>query len=69
MARRVYYRKRKGDNFWHFCKNCEKWPMVSYEERGAEYPPMGGFCLDCIQKHREGNCEGFTESNSTGGDF
>jgi hypothetical protein len=43
--------------------------MVSYEERGAEYPPMGGFCLDCIQKHREGNCEGFTESNSTGGDF
>ena len=61
---KVCYRKARGDSFWHFCRNCKSWPSASYDERDLEHPPMGGFCRDCIQKHREGKCQGFSVSHS-----
>lgn len=58
--KKTSYRRAQGDNAWHFCRNCQKWPAANYEEKDVDQPPMGGFCFECIQKQRERNCDGFT---------
>ncbi len=53
----TFYRRSRQANIWHFCRNCESWPLSDYEEKNTQDPPITGFCLNCIETHREGRCE------------
>jgi hypothetical protein len=53
----TFYRRSRQANTWHFCGNCESWPLSDYEEKNTQDPPISGFCLNCIETHREGRCE------------
>lgn len=50
------YRKIKGSNTWHFCSNCSKWPISSYEEK-PEKPKSGELCDECQAKEANNNCQ------------
>lgn len=52
---RTFYRKSNLTDIWHFCRECESWPQRYYEETAD--PPVIGFCLSCIQKHRDERCQ------------
>jgi hypothetical protein len=49
------YRKTKGTDTWHFCKNCSNWPKANYES--STKPTSGELCNECRGKERNGNCE------------
>ncbi len=49
------YRKRKGNDTWHFCSNCSNYPTTNYEERPTK-PTTGELCNECQAKQRERNC-------------
>lgn len=51
---RTFYRKSNLTDVWHFCRECENWPLRYYEEIADS--PVIGFCLSCIQKHRDERC-------------
>jgi hypothetical protein len=53
----TFYRRSRQANTWHFCRNCESWPLSDYDEKNTHDPPISGFCLNCIETHREGRCE------------
>jgi hypothetical protein len=44
---RTFYRKSNLTDIWHFCRECENWPLRYYEEIADS--PVIGFCLSCIQ--------------------
>ena len=50
------YRRKKGKDTWHWCKNCSNWPTSDYEERQAE-PTTGEKCNECKSKERDGSCQ------------
>jgi len=52
------YRKKKGSDTWHWCKNCSNWPTYDYDEKevGAGRPSGGELCDECIGKEKSGNC-------------
>ena len=51
------YRRQKGNNRWHFCKNCQNWPTKDYVEySGNEDQPQGDFCDECLKKQENNNC-------------
>ena len=52
---RTFYRKSNLTDIWHFCRECENWPLRYYEEIADS--PVIGFCLSCIQKHRYKRCQ------------
>jgi hypothetical protein len=52
---RTFYRKSNLTDIWHFCRECENWPLRYYEEIAES--PVIGFCLSCIQKHRDEQCQ------------
>jgi hypothetical protein len=52
---RTFYRKSNLTVIWHFCRECKNWPLRHYQET-AETPVIG-FCLSCIQNHRDGRCQ------------
>jgi hypothetical protein len=54
---RTFYRKSNLTDTWHFCRECENWPLRYYEEKTAQDPPVIGFCLSCIQQHRDQRCD------------
>ncbi len=49
------WRRRKGKDTWHFCRNCSNWPFVDYDERTVK-PTTGEFCNECLAKRDSGNC-------------
>jgi hypothetical protein len=49
------YRKRKGHDTWHFCKNCSQWPTSNYDEQYHK-PTTGELCNECKSKEKSGNC-------------
>ena len=49
------YRKRKGSDTWHWCKNCSNYPTSDYKEQ-ANKPSNGELCNQCQAKKREGTC-------------
>ncbi|MEA1994963.1 MAG: hypothetical protein U9N18_02235 [Campylobacterota bacterium] len=55
------YRKRKGRDTWHWCKNCSNWPISDYETRRSK-PTSGELCNECKSKEKEGSCEKQTKS-------
>ncbi len=49
------YRRRRGSDTWHFCRNCSNWPTSNYEERHTR-PSSGEFDNECLAKESSGNC-------------
>lgn len=50
------YRRRKGNDTWHFCSNCSNWPTLSYDEQSTK-PTTGEFCNECQAKRNAGTCK------------
>jgi len=51
------YRKRKGTDTWHWCKNCSNWPDSNYEETTTSgRPTTGELDNECLAKEKAGNC-------------
>jgi len=50
------YRKRRGSDTWHWCRNCSNWPTSDYDSRNTK--PSGEFCNECLGKQNSGNCQG-----------
>ena len=53
----VTYRRRKGHDTWHWCRNCSTWPTKDYEEEASSSKPTTGeLCNECYAQQRAGNC-------------
>lgn len=50
------YRRKKGSDTWHWCKNCSNWPTSDYEVRYTK-PTTGELDNECKAKERDGNCK------------
>jgi len=55
------YRRIKGRNTWHWCKNCHHLPGRFFDFRYIEYtktrPTTGKFCKNCEEKEKRNNCK------------
>lgn len=49
------YRKIKGKDTWHFCKNCSNWPTSNFDEKATK-PTSGELCNECMGKEKNKNC-------------
>lgn len=51
------YRRRKGNDTWHFCTNCSNWPKPpdQYDEQSSK-PTTGEFDNECLRKRENKNC-------------
>ena len=49
------YRKRKGTDTWHFCRNCSNWPTSNFDEQYSK-PTTGEFDNECLAKDRNRTC-------------
>ncbi len=49
------YRKRKGTDTWHWCKNCSNWPTSNYDSKTTR--PAYDLCNECKGKEKAGNCK------------
>lgn len=50
------WRRRKGNDTWHFCRNCSNWPTYNDDEQYTK-PTSGEFCNECKAKKAAGNCQ------------
>ena len=51
------YRKRKGSDAWHWCKNCSNWPTSNYEEVTVPgRPRTGELDNECLAKEKRNDC-------------
>ena len=53
------YRKRKGRDTWHWCRNCSNWPTSNYDvERlpGKQRLKRGELDNQCLAKEKHGIC-------------
>lgn len=48
------YRRKKGSDTWHWCRNCTNWPSSDYDERASR--PSYDLCNQCLGKERNGDC-------------
>lgn len=54
------YRKRKGGDTWHWCRNCSNDPKENYDEvtlYGTTRPSSGELDNECRAKEKAGTCE------------
>ena len=49
------YRRRQGNDTWHFCGNCSNYPRSGYIEHPGK-PTTGELCNECKNKKAAGNC-------------
>jgi len=49
------YRKKKGSDTWHFCRNCSRWPTSNFESKNSK-PTGDELCDECLSKKRNGKC-------------
>ena len=49
------YRRRKGTDTWHFCRNCSNWPTSNFDEQYSK-PTTGEFDNECLAKDRNRTC-------------
>jgi RNase P subunit RPR2 len=49
------YRRIKGKDTWHFCKNCQHWPTSNFDSRTTR--PGYDLCNECRSKERDGECK------------
>lgn len=50
------YRKTRGKDTWHWCKNCSNYPTSNYEEQ-QQKPTSGELCNECRSKESSGTCQ------------
>jgi uncharacterized protein (DUF433 family) len=50
------YRRRKGNDTWHWCSSCSTWPESAYEEQTSSVSPTGERCNECSAREQSGNC-------------
>lgn len=48
------YRRKKGSDTWHWCRNCTNWPTSDYDERSSR--PSYDLCNQCLGKERNDDC-------------
>ena len=54
-----YYRKRKGSDTWHWCRNCSNDPKTDYDQEwhsGQERPKTGELDNECRTKEKANDC-------------
>jgi hypothetical protein len=49
------YRKRKGNDTWHWCSNCSNYPKADYDTAPSK-PSTGEQCNECKSKQAAGTC-------------
>jgi hypothetical protein len=49
------YRKKKGSDTWHWCRNCSNWPRWDYDSRLTK-PTSGELDNECKAKEKAGDC-------------
>lgn len=52
----VEYRRKRGSNTWHWCKNCSNWPRRNYDTRFTK-PTDGKLDNQCRAKEKARNCQ------------
>lgn len=50
------YRRRRGSDTWHSCRNCSNWPTSNYDEQHHK-PTTGEMCNECKAKESAGTCQ------------
>jgi hypothetical protein len=50
------YRRRKGSDVWHWCRNCSNWPTSNYDTRDTKPTSSGELDNECLAKDRAGTC-------------
>lgn len=50
------YRRKKGHDTWHWCRNCSTWPASDYEERAVSDRFAGELCNECHAKEKSSRC-------------
>ena len=50
------YRRKRGGDKWHFCKNCSKWPTFNYDSIYVK-PSESELCNECKGKEKANNCK------------
>ena len=53
----MIYRRKKGSDTWHLCRNCSNWPTSDYEEVDrSSRPTSGELDNECEAKEKAKNC-------------
>jgi hypothetical protein len=50
------YRRKKGSDTWHFCRNCSKWPTSDFDVQYTK-PTTGELDNECRSKEAAGTCQ------------
>ena len=52
------YRRKKGSDTWHWCKNCSTYPTENYEKitKEGKRPSYGELCNECRAKEKANDC-------------
>jgi hypothetical protein len=50
------YRKRRGNDTWHWCSNCTNYPTSDYDSSSTK-PTSGELCNECKAKDKGGDCK------------
>ena len=52
------YRRRRGRDIWHWCKNCSNYPTEDYVEETVSTgrPSSGELDNECLAKEKAGTC-------------
>ncbi len=50
------YKRRKGKDTWHWCRNCSNYPTGTDVETSYSKPTSGELCNECKSKENEGKC-------------
>jgi hypothetical protein len=53
----MIWRREIGEETWHFCKNCPRWPMAGDYEEEYRLPVTGQMCDECRAKKDRGECQ------------
>ena len=51
----MIYRRKAGDDTWHWCTNCSDWPTYVFFEQSTK-PSKGKLCIECRAKDKGQNC-------------
>ncbi|CEA12793.1 hypothetical protein [Methanobacterium formicicum] len=62
----VLYVKKADDKFWHWCKNCSKYPELEDISETMPQKPAKNLCPECYGKKEDKDCENGKSDNKTG---
>ncbi|NOH00400.1 MAG: hypothetical protein HND52_20740 [Ignavibacteriae bacterium] len=50
------YRRKKGSEMWHFCKNCPNWPFEDFDVRLTK-PDDEKIDPECLSRENSNKCK------------